>query len=147
MTECPVCRGTVTGRPDRCKQCGTPLGRTLNRSGNWWRKGTFLAPGLFHFGKGYLIRGILASFGNIFAILWLLSRIGTLSFTGESILTLLLWTGLWLSWCYFWYRDSYRLRSLHPSPGRILSTVLVLLVTANGLMILIVINVISQKFF
>lgn len=141
MGNCPVCDAVVGPGRKSCGDCGTPLGRNGGSSGGLFSKVFVLIPGLSHLWKGYLTRGVFALLGTFLLVLSLGIGVKATDHQRQLVYRLMLWGILYLVWIGVWYWDSLRVRTVSPSPGRIVSIILILLFVANGLMVSILINV------
>jgi len=147
MDNCPVCGRVILGPQAECKTCGTPLRRTVNASGvNWSEKLTLLLPGLKQLWNGYVIRGIPGLFGSFFLLLWVVNGFNGTADTYALVGNILLWSLVWAGWSLGWYWDSLRLQdSKRPSAGRLVSTIIILMLAANGLMFFMVMSIVLDR--
>ncbi|MFP4686935.1 MAG: hypothetical protein ACLFN5_02365 [bacterium] len=98
MTECPVCRSPILGKPDRCGCCQTPLRRS-RPAPPWSVLAALLFPGLGHLWLGHLPAGIFVMVFSFLLLGWgviplLSAGVGTISFIVATV--------LWLAWLAFW---------------------------------------------
>ncbi|MFB6355609.1 MAG: hypothetical protein ABEJ65_03735 [bacterium] len=108
MRECPVCRATIFGRPDKCSTCNTPLERLSGLRVRWSKRLTPFLPGLGHLWLGYLVQSTLALFGTSVALFVLIDGLKRNAF---GVKEYLIWSGFWLIWVLFWsWNISYKPR-------------------------------------
>lgn len=98
MTECPVCRAPLFGRPDTCDECLSPLSGQSAIPTGWARLFTLLFPGVGHLWRNYLLSGIVASFLSFLALV-----VGIQIFQVSDPLIFSLVFGIyWVLWIVFW---------------------------------------------
>jgi hypothetical protein len=147
LTECPVCGAVTIGTPEVCDGCGTPLDRVTRSKGFVSRTLSLLLPGISHLWNGYLARGGFALFGSFLFLLWLGREIRYSVVDSTSWVRLGVWVMVWSVWSIGWYWDRLRTNTRRPSPGRIVSSILVLLILANVLMLVLVIRTLSSPVY
>ncbi|MFB6346526.1 MAG: hypothetical protein ABEK50_12270 [bacterium] len=144
MSECPVCQSPQIGSPGECRVCGTPLRRTGRDSRSTGTLLTLFLPGLGHLWRGHLLKGSLALFGSIYAILYLLvGTYGTVEFAWRTAM----WGIFWLIWIGFWRWEFAGLPRRFPSASKIVSYLTIGLVLSNFLMAVIVSIAFNRVFY
>ncbi|MGM0380576.1 MAG: hypothetical protein ACQEP7_01175 [bacterium] len=126
MTECPVCRSPVLGRPESCSNCGTPLEKS--RHHRWFFMISLLFPGVAQLLRGYLLAGSLAILGSFtFGLFIIFSWFQSIfSLTGLLIAGI-----LWIIWTLSWGLQAINLRPQYVDGDLLLGLLVGLLIFFN----------------
>jgi len=100
-----------------------------------------------HLWRGYLAKGGLVLFGSFLFLLWLGRELRYTTVEGIPWIRLGIWVILWSAWSIIWYWDRLRSSTYRPSPGRIVSSVVLMLILANVLMIVLIVQMLSSPMY
>lgn len=128
MRECPTCRAAILGRPEACRECGTPLTRARWSRSSTARVLTLICPGLGHLWLGYVYLGSFVLF-----VSFLVAGVFLMPVWLEALWRrLAAWVFAWIPWVSLWTFHLWERRRRPVSARRVTKLVFLLLVLANG---------------
>mgnify|MGYP006431441813 CR=1 FL=1 len=132
MTECPVCRAPLFGRPDTCDECLSPLSAQSDIPTGWARLFTLLFPGVGHLWRFYLLSGMIASFLSLLGLI-----VGIQVFqVSDPLIFSLVFGIIWVLWIVFWSWHIRDRRRRYVTIRTVAGTVIGLLLLVNFSMLI-----------